>query len=250
MTLNIGGSNTWTYIGKFSHAWGRKYNQQMVKLAVMLHGSVKGIVSSLPGSPAVNDAYILTTNNKIYVWQPAIADPNDEPPVDDAAQWYEINPTIGDKFFVEDEEKMYILNSIPTWVEFWNPAASHRAIQRELTFFVPADVRPSAVIVNYVASTELAFAAGGDGQGAYCQTAPSATTVLSIRKNNVEVGQISFDAASNVGDVSFSGATAIVPAISDGLFTIANSLQVVSPATLNGMKDLSISLRGEIRSID
>lgn len=250
MTLNIGGSNTWSYIPKFSHSWGQKYNQQMVKLALMLHGSVKGIVSTLPGSPAVNDAYILSTNRKLYVWVDAISDPNEEPAIDDPAQWYEINPTIGDRFYVEDEGKMYVLNSVPAWVEFWNPAASHRAIQRELTFFVPADVRPSAVIASYVASTELAFPAGAAGSGAYCQTAPSASTTFSLRKNNVEFGTIAFASGSNDGVVTIASDTVILPAINDGLFTVANQVTIVSPSTVNGMQDLSVSLRGEIRSID
>lgn len=250
MTKNIGVSNAWTAIGKYSQNWSQKMNQALVKMAVMLHGSVLGRVGALPGSPAVNDTYILTTDNAIYCWQPAVVDANDTPPVNDAAQWYKITPTTGDKLYVVDENKFYVFDNLSTWNMFWDPSKSHRSIQREMTFYVPYLLRANATIFSYVASTEIAFPAGAAGSGAFCEVAPSAAVVFSIRKNNAVVGTISFASGNTDGVVAFPSEAVIVPSAQDGMYLRPNVLTVTSPANIAGMQGLNVSLRGKIRSID
>lgn len=247
MTLDLGRSNSWQYIPKYNHSWGHRYNQQMVKMATMLHGSVKSIVTVLPGGPAVNDTYLDLTDGKIYVWQPAVDDPNDD---SGPAQWYTITPVVGDRLYVEDENMMYVLNSSNAWVVFWNPAQSHRAIARELTFYVPDIIRPTTDIIRYVASFEMAFPEDAEGSGAYAQTPPTDTVVFTLRRNNVQFGTITFTVGDSEGVVAIPAETVIVPTINEGQYTQANSFTVRSPANLRGMKDLSVSLRTKIRSID
>lgn len=68
---------------------------------------------------------------------------------------------------------------------------------------------------------------------AICETAPSATTTISVQKNSVEVGVITFAAASKVGTFSGSAFTLLT--------TDTFKFVCASP---NGMGGLSVSLFG------
>lgn len=76
------------------------------------------------------------------------------------------------------------------------------------------------------------------GSRAYAATAPSASTVLSVRKNGVEFGTITFASGSNAGTFAVATATS---------FVAGDVLSIVAPAAVNGMADLSVLLKQVIQ---
>lgn len=88
-----------------------------------------------------------------------------------------------------------------------------------------------------VCSTPFSLASGLSGAQAYALTAPDANTVLSIERNNVEIGTITFAAASNTGTFSFT---------SDVDFVAGDRLEVVGPEYADiYLSDVSITLPGQ-----
>jgi len=243
---NIGTTANWTQIPKRSNDWGPRMNEQLVKMAAMLHGSVKSRTTVLPANPAVDDMYIDPETKRINIWVGAFTDDG----VTQPAEWYEIVPTLGVKMFVEDEFKWVLFNPNGNWQVIWDMNKSHRAIEREFSWYAPGNIRKNAVIFAYVAAQEFVIEAGAPGSGASCEVAPTSDVVFNVRKNNASVGNITFLAGQTEGVVNIPNEVAVLPAGQESLYVQANSLSIISPADTHGMIGLNATIRGKIRSID
>lgn len=249
MVRNIGRASAWTPVGKRSHSWGRKMNDQIVKFGALLQGAVKSMTTPLPGAGVDGDIYIDPADRRIKVW--IVAWNDGDGPI--AAEWNVIEPTRGLIMYVTDQNKWYSYTEISggTWQLLWDPAKTHRAIAREFSFYAPYLIRPNQDAFCYVATKEFTIAAGAPGTGASCEIAPvGGSVVYSIRKNTTEIGTITFAAGSTTGVISFPSEQVILPTIQENMFEQANMLRIRAPANTRSMEGLCLTIAGKIRSID
>lgn len=232
--------------GMGSHNWGNGNNINAIKTAMMLQTGVLSRVSALPGSPSVNDRYLLTETSQICMWIDGFNDGEDNEP----AQWVRMAPTVGMLLFVEDEEKFYVWRNTNVWEEALDLNETHHAVQREIPLYAPGRIRPNNFALIYVAAMELTIEAGAPGSQAMLDVAPSGGISFVIRHNNTPVGSISFGGGSTEGSVSFPSERIIYDAWTENLQVQAHALYVVSPADLKGAEGLSLTLRGKIRAMD
>lgn len=246
---NIGSTAQFSSFSKRSHNWGDRMNDQIVKMAVALHGSCIAFVDALPAeNMQEGDTYVLTTTKRIYVWVNEILI-DTIGPVIQPAQWYEMFPAPG--FLILDRQAMiYYVFANGQWVLAWNVGAQHRVVQRELTFYNPYRVRPNSTLFLYCAGTELTLPDGVPGSGATLEVAPSGNLSLSILHNGAPIGSVFFAAGQTTGSVNVNGRRVIHPSIDDNKYVSAHTLSVVSPADTKSAEGLSMSIKGEIRSID
>lgn len=246
MTKAIGSSSSYERFPKLSNNWGRKMNEQLVRIATCMHGAVLSMTTPLPASPAVNDTYINPADGKIYVWVDEFTDGATTEP----AQWYVITPAMGLLMYVSDEQKFYVRDQYEAWQFVWDLGASHRAVEKELTFYNPYLIRKNAVIFLYCAGTEFTLPAGAPGSGASLDVAATADLTFDIQHNGSPVGTVSFAAGSLSGVVTVPSTVVVHPAIEENMYVQAHTLQIVSRAETYAAEGLSISLKGSIRSID
>lgn len=247
MTKSIGRAVSWNQIAKRSNGWGVKMNEQIIKFSVLMQGAAESRTDALPGSPADWDVYIHPTDDKIYVRAPAFNDGDN----DHAAEWYTITPSVGLVMLVKDENKWYVYNNMSEWQMLWDPALSHRAIQREFSFYAPYRIRPNTIIFGYVATQEFTLEATPSGSGAFCEVAPTGgAVVFTIAAGGTTAGTITFADGATDGVVSIPVETVVLPTILENKYTSAKILTVRSPADTRGMQGLNCTLPGKIRSID
>lgn len=246
----IGAANAFQTFVKRNNNWSEGMNDNLLKAAAVLHGSVRGIVSSLPGSPAANETYIRSTDNAIYVWVPARNDlDEDNNPITLPAEWFVITPIVGMSMLVEDQEKVFWFG--PTgWEEAWDLNAVHRSLEREVNLHIPYLLRNNSVLYEYVAGVELTIEAGAPGSGAFLDVAATDDVVFQIKHNGTNCGTISFDSGSIAGDIDFPGEVVVYPALVEHEYARAQNLTIHSPADTFGAQGLGITFRAKIRAID
>lgn len=233
--------------GMGSHNWGNGANINAIKTAMMLQTGVMSRVGALPGSPSVNDRYILTTTNQICMWIDGFNDGENLEP----AQWVRMAPVIGMLVFVEDEEKLYVWRNENIWQEAVDLNETHHAVEREFSLYAPGRLRPNNTVFQYIAGMELTVEAGAPGSYAVLDTAPSGGSVqFVIRHNGTQVGTITFGSGSTEGSISFPSERIIYDAWVENTLVQAHTILVTSPADLRGAEGLAFTFRGKIRAID
>jgi hypothetical protein len=246
MVLPIGNAASFIQVAKRSHLWGERMNWQLIRLAVLTHGAAKSKTDSVPATGAPGDVYIHPINKNIYVWVEEFDDGDDIIP----EQWYVITRALGVTMYVADEDKWYFLNQMDEWQLKFDPSKEHRAIQREFKWYNPYLIRPNSVLFSYVATQEWVIEAGAPGSGASCEIAPSSPVTFTIFARGPQVGTITFAAGSLDGVVNIASEVVVLPTVEENQYEKAHVFQVRSPANLYGMEGLSVTICGEIRSID
>lgn len=105
--------------------------------------------------------------------------------------------------------------------------------------FAISDIEESEVLTDHVVTDSFVFAANFDGSYASVGTNPAAAFVLSIRKNNVEVGQISIATTGAATFTSTDGAPVNIAA--------GDVISVVAPAVADTfIKRLRWTLKGTL----
>lgn len=112
---------------------------------------------------------------------------------------------------------------------------SNRAIY-DLGFFTAGTPTASSSIFSYVFPRSVTFLSSLPGSQGYADTAPSAQTDFDIQQDGVSVGTITFAASSQTATFVFS---------SDSTYIEGQRLTIISPANLNGLTDLTLSLAGK-----
>lgn len=247
MVLNIGNAGSFIQVAKRSHAWGERFNWQLIRLSVLTHGSAKSRTTAIPGSGTEGDVYIHPSNNNIYVWVDAFNNGDTVIP----AQWYVINTALGVKMFIEDEDKWVFFNQMGEWQVMFDLNKNHRAIAREFHWYNPYLIRPSSTLFSYVATQEWVIEAGAPGSGAHCEIAPvGGSVVFNIFARGPQVGTITFAAGSLDGVVDIPDEVVVLPTVEENMYEKAHVFQVRSPANTRGMEGLNVTICGKIRSID
>ena len=247
MVKDAGATNTFQTFVKQSHAWGDLMNVQLIRTAVSLHPSVISRTGAVPGSASEGDAYLNTSDNKIYVWVDAYA--TDGGGTIEPADWWTFTPSNGYLVYVADEQSYYVADG-GAWIFVLAVGAAHREVQRELTFYNPYRLRKNSVLFYYTAGTEFTIPAGAPGSGASLEVAPTGVMVFTILHNATPIGTITFAAASTTGVVSIASEVVVHASIDENEFTAAHSVSIVSPADTYTAEGLTVSIKGKIRSID
>lgn len=230
-----------------NHAWTRKMNKNLLRVAMSYTDSVKSMTTALPASAADGDMYIDPADGKICMWVPAFDDNIGDP---QPAQWWRMDPGIGRQVYVQDLNKVYLYNMSSAWELLVDIGATHQGIEREFAFYAPGLVRPNATLFYYIAGLEFTIEAGAPHSGATLEVAPSISIVLSIQHQDTEVGTITFAGGSKNGVISFPLERVVQPSHAENQYVKANALSILSPAATNGASGLSVTLRGKIRAID
>lgn len=245
----IGAANVFPTFNKQSHGWSEGMNQNLVKMAMLLHASCDGMVGALPGSPDVNDTYIYTADKSIYVWVDAVVDPTAG--INDPAQWYVVTPVVGLTMMVADQEKYFTYTIDGVWTEVWDMNATHRSLARPIAFDVPYRLRSGAKLFEYVAGMEFTIPAGAPGSGAFLDVAPTGgDLVLTIQHNSSTVGTITFDEGETEGVVDIPDEVVVYNSVMENEWMRAHNLTVLSPANTRLAEGLGVTFLGKIRAID
>lgn len=230
-----------------NHAWTRKMNKNLLRVAMSYTDSVKSMTTTLPASAADGDMYIDPLDGKICMWVPAFDDNIGDP---QPAQWWRMDPGQGRQVYVQDLNKVFLYNMSSVWELLVDIGATHRGVEREFSFYSPGLLRPSATVFYYIAGLEFTIEAGAPNSGASLETAPSATLVLPIMHQGDAVGTITFASSSKSGVIAFPNERVVQPAHAENQYVQANALSVLSPPATYGASGLSLTLRGKIRAID
>lgn len=91
----------------------------------------------------------------------------------------------------------------------------------------------NSLISGWLADSSMGAKISANGSRAYAVTAPGASTVLTLQKNGVSAGSITFGTGSNVGTVAMSSNLSMVA---------GDRLTLHTPANLNGLANLFVAL--------
>lgn len=121
------------------------------------------------------------------------------------------------------------------WVQ--NSGAWSRLNNYDLSLNFTGTPDVSKTMWRFTAVRDFVLPVSLTGSHFFAETAPSATTVLTISKNGSSVGTLSFAGAGNIPTVTFASAQTFTSATPD-------VLTVTSPSNLNGLADISGTLAG------
>jgi len=105
----------------------------------------------------------------------------------------------------------------------------------DVAYFAPTDFALEGVVLAFTATRNVEFAAGFAGSYAKLAAAVTTSTSLSVKKNGVSVGTVSFGAGAAVG--TFNAASAVSLAAGDTL-----TISVIEAAT--NASGFSCTLKG------
>lgn len=189
------------------------------------------VVSAIPGFVhAAGNMYLMSAEassqaNKLALYTVIIAADGTE-----MLAWDYMTPAADFSIFIAAKQMPYKFNGT-TWVAD-SPAA--------ISFFAGGVLTDAQLIAVLLPTVMVDLPAGLAGSRATVQVAPTATTVISVRKNGSEVATITFSAGVTVG--TLAAASAISLLASDELSFVGPA---TADATLNG---LAVSLLGMRKS--
>lgn len=227
-----------------SHSWGRGMNDNLTKMAILLKGGVLSMTTPIPETGAINDSYIDPASGDIVMRVAAF----DDGETSFAEDWVAITPDIGVHIYVADQQKFYVCNWHRDWEETVDLADSLPSVPRELSFYVPGAIRPSAIIFQYVAGIDIVFPNDNEHSGAVLDVAPSEPITFNINTSG-GAGTITFAASSTDGVVDFASETEVYASLMDGATVTPNMLTISSPSDLKGAQGLTVTLRGVIEGV-
>ena len=239
--VHIGSMGSYSRFSRHSHNWDTGMNRNLIKAGTSFHLAVDSRVASLPGSPSEGDAVMLTGDGSINVFL--------------EGEWYTMSPTIGVSCYVSSEECVYLYVpgiSTPEWQLFYDLNADHPAIERNLSFFQPGLVRPSATMFHFIPTMEFKLPAGAPNSFATLDVAPSGgNLVLTITATSSGgTGTVTFADGSTTGVFSIPSDIVVLPADFETMYSTPQELTITTPASTYNAEGLSLSLKGEIRAID
>ena len=114
-------------------------------------------------------------------------------------------------------------------------SVSSIGIPYDIMQFYPGELGTGAILSAITFPRLIEYAANMPGSYAKCITAPTASTVLALKKNGVSLGTITFSAASTTGSISSSSA----------LFYAGDILTIEAPVTPDAtLADVYVTLVG------
>lgn len=224
-----------------SHNWGRGMNDNLIKLAILLKPGVISKTTPIPASGDIDDCYIDPSTGRIVMRVAAFNDSEIDYPED----WVSVAPSIGVHVYVADEEKFYVYNWNRQWEQTVNVNQALPSVSRELGFYVPGPIRPSATIFQYVAGIEIVFAANDHRSSALLDVPPTGDLTFNIQTSGGN-GTIFFEGGSDVGIVTFAQETEVYAAVVDSMMVRPNTISIRSPSNLKSAEGLTVTLRGKI----
>lgn len=140
----------------------------------------------------------------------------------------------GALYFNTTDDIMYIRNNSGSWQVL---AAVEIGYKPVIPLYAAGTLDPGEVIVQYVAPQTVVLPINFVNSQAYCETAPTGSSVFTIYKNGVSVGTCTFAAASKTG--TFSVAAPVTLAAGDRL-----TMTAPNPADVS-LEQVSFTLRTE-----
>lgn len=165
-----------------------------------------------PGSPGIGDCYIVG-GSATGAW----ATHDDEIAVYGlGATWRFVAAVEGLFAYARDENLLYRYDG-SAWTEF-----SQGPDYVELSFFAGGTLAASEVLFSHIVGRPLEIPAGLTGSYVASGGAATASAVLSVRKNGVEVGTATFAAAGTTATLAMASLTGFDP---------GDTLSVLAPAS-------------------
>lgn len=108
----------------------------------------------------------------------------------------------------------------------------------EFLISVPGLLDASAQVCEVIFATAVTYAVDFDGSLAEAQIAATAETIFSIQQNNVEIGTLTFAAASTTGTFVLAAETT---------FAVGDILEIIGPNPADvTLSDLAITFKGAV----
>lgn len=102
--------------------------------------------------------------------------------------------------------------------------------------FVPETPASDSTVLLHVAASDFNLPASLTGSQGYAETAGTGgVTTFDVQKNGTSVGSVSFADSSNTATFTMASQTS---------FTAGDRLKIVAPSSLNGIENVSITLKG------
>lgn len=197
--------------------WSAEMNSNLLRLSSLVHLTVASRTSALPGSP---------TDGMIYIVPAADGTNPNKVAVRDNGAWVYVTAIAGMRARVVDTS---------TWAWFNGTAWADEPQPYDLAMYIPGTPDANAEVVRTLAGRAFTLPAGLTGSAGYAKTAPSANTTLTIKKGATAVGSITVNSGANAATLAMASTTA---------FAAGDVLVIETPAALNSLADISITLVG------
>lgn len=214
--------------GRSAHesGWSAEMNENLLRASVFAQLTVKSRTTGTPpGSPANGDIYIVPASGTTGVW---VGKENQVAVRDNGAWVYYV---VGEGFvaYVQSDDFLYNFNGT-TWVPISQPA--------DVNAFVAGTPGVSAKVLRYVFNRTVVFQDDFAGSRATADTAATASTVFSIKKNGTSIGTITFASSGTTGTFATTGSTVET-------FAAGDVLSIVAPGSADAtLADISFNLAG------
>lgn len=225
------GSMVFSQFTRYSHNWDAGMNGNFVKLSMLLHPSVKNLVTNFPATAAENQGLIETSTGRIGMFS--------------NGQWWTVAPKIGALVYVEDLDQYWQFNPYNQWSMAIDLNAVYAPIERNLSFYAPGLVRPNSTLFTYIPTMEFTLPAGAPGSHATLAEPPIGGDLVILMGGSTIV----FPEGQVVGTFNVPSEMVIHPSETEGMYAQPSILTIRTTQTRNA-EGLSLSLRGKIRAID
>jgi hypothetical protein len=190
--------------------WKDEMDLNLLKLSVLVQGTVIDKVSSLPGTPSNGDVYILD--------ETAASDANSVA-IRDADAWVYVTPSEGWFLYNRTADRFELFGGA-TWAEY-APAGSGD-IPYAVPFGFTTTPSASEVLLLHVFAEAVTFGDDWVGAAGIIGTNPAASFTLDVRKNGTSIGSIS---VTTGGAITYSTTDTTVS------FAAGDLLSIVGPST-------------------
>lgn len=206
--------------------WKTGMDANLAKMSAIAQLSViSRTTGTPPGSPANGEMYIVPSSGTSGVW----SGNENKVAVRDNGTWVYYTAATGWLAYVQSDGVFYRFAS-GQWVTLAQPV--------DVDNFFSGAPGSSAKVVRYVFTRAGSFPDDFSGSRASADTAATASTVFSIKKNGSTIGSITFGAGGSTGTFATTGSSAET-------FAAGDVLTVTAPASADAtLADISINLAG------
>lgn len=202
-----------------SNGWKPGMDANLLLLSAMVQLTAKSRVTSLPGSPANGDIYIVPSGAGSHANELAVRD---------NGAWTYFVPAEGWRAWVSDEDAVYA----------WNGSAWLKTTPTPMYIGTFSDIAPTSnqILLDWLFPEAVTFADEFVGSVASVGVNPTATFAINVQKNGSSVGSISISTAG-VATFTTTGTTVS--------FAAGDVLTLVAPASVDAtIARLRITMKG------